>query len=303
MISSHLGEFAALLTAFFWTITALAFTGAGKRIGSLSVNLWRLIIGIMFLCCFTFIRFNSFFPHNIELKGWLWLALSGFIGVFLGDLFLFKAFTIIGPRIALLLMSLAPALAAFISWIALNEELEILDFIGMGVTTVGIAIVILTKHQNVNGEKSKFKLRHNVKGIIFALLGAIGQATGLVISKIGLQSTSNPFFATQIRLFAGVLGFVLLITWLKRWNAVFSSLRNYKAMGILSIGAFFGPFLGISFSLLAIQYANPGIVQTITSITPVLIIPFSVWFFKEKITFREILGAVIAVGGISLFFL
>lgn len=303
MISSHLGEFAALLTAFFWTITALAFTGAGKRIGSLSVNLWRLIIGIIFLCCFSYIRFSSFFPHDIDLRGWLWLALSGFVGVFLGDLFLFKAFTIIGPRIALLLMSIAPALAAFISWLALNEKLEILDFIGMGVTTVGIAIVILTRHQNNNSEKSKFKLRHNVKGIIFAVLGAIGQATGLVISKIGLQSTSNPFFATQIRLFAGALGFILLITWLKRWNSVFSSLNNYKAMGILSIGAFFGPFLGISFSLLAIQYANPGIVQTITSITPVLIIPFSVWFFKEKITFREILGAVIAVGGITLFFL
>jgi drug/metabolite transporter (DMT)-like permease len=303
MISTHLGEFAALLTAFFWTITALAFTGAGKRIGSLSVNLWRLIIGIIFLCSFSYIRFNSFFPHDIELKGWLWLALSGFIGVFLGDLFLFKAFTIIGPRISLLLMSLAPALAAFISWIALNEQLELLDFVGMGITTAGIAIVILTKPQNTNGEKNSFKLRHNVKGIIFAFLGAMGQATGLVISKIGLQSTSNPFFATQIRLFAGILGFILLITWLKRWNNVISSLKDFKAVGMLTLGAFFGPFLGISFSLLAIQYANPGIVQTITSITPVLIIPFSIWFFKEKITFREVIGAVIAVGGIVLFFL
>ncbi len=303
MISSHLGEFAALLTAFFWTCTALAFTSAGKRIGSLSVNIWRLIIGILFLCFFTFIKFGSFFPHDIDLQGWLWLALSGFIGVFLGDLFLFKAFTIIGPRIALLLTSLAPALAAFISWIALNEKLDLFDFIGMGITTLGIAIVILTKPQNTHGEKNNFKLRHNVKGIVFAFLGAVGQATGLVISKIGLQSTSNPFYATQIRLYAGILGFVLLIIYLKRWPSVFVSLKNYKAMGILSVGAFFGPFLGISFSLLAIQYANPGIVQTITSITPVLIIPFSIWFFKEKITLREILGALTAVTGVSLFFI
>jgi drug/metabolite transporter (DMT)-like permease len=303
MFQSHLGEFAALLTAFFWTCTALAFTGAGKRIGSLSVNYWRLIVGIIFLCSFTFIRFGSFFPHDIDLKGWLWLALSGFIGVFLGDLFLFKAFTIVGPRIALLLMSLAPALAAFISWFALNETLDLFDFIGMAVTTAGIALVILTKPKNSNGEKNNFKLRHNVKGIVFALLGAIGQATGLVISKIGLQSTSNPFYATQIRLYAGILGFAILITYLRRWKPIIASLKDIKAVGILSVGAFFGPFLGISFSLLAIQYANPGIVQTITSITPVLIIPFSVWFFKEKITLREVLGAVIAVGGISLFFI
>lgn len=303
MISAHFGEFAALLTALFWTFTALAFTGAGKRIGSLSVNFWRLIIGICFLCCFSFIRFHSFFPQDIDLKGWLWLALSGFIGVFLGDLFLFKAFTITGPRIALLLMSLAPPLAAVFSWIFLNEKLEFFDFLGMGITLAGICLVILARPQNTNGERNTIKLRHNVKGILFAFLGAMGQATGLVISKIGMQSTSNPFFATQIRLFAGILAFILLITFLKRWSSVFSSFKNHKAMGLISVGAFFGPFLGISFSLLAIQYTNPGIVQTITSITPVLIIPFSIWFFKEKITIREILGAILAVAGISLFFL
>lgn len=303
MFQSHIGEFAALLTAFFWTITALAFTGAGKRIGSLSVNYWRLIIGIIFLSFFTYIRFGAFFPHDIDLNGWLWLGLSGFIGVFLGDLFLFKAFTIIGPRISLLLMSLAPPIAAVLSWTFLSESMDFYDFIGMVVTMLGIAIVILTRPQSTNGEKQKIKLRHNVNGIIFAVLGAVGQATGLVISKIGMQSSSNPFFATQIRLMAGILGFILLITILNRWNSVILSLKNYKAVGILSIGSFFGPFLGISFSLLAIQYANPGIVQTITSITPVLIIPFSIWFFKEKITIREIIGAIIAVTGVTLFFI
>lgn len=303
MLSSHLGEFAALLTAFFWTFTALAFTGAGKRIGSLSVNYWRLIIGIAFLCSFTYFRFGSFYPQDIDTKGWLWLALSGFIGVFLGDLFLFKAFTIIGPRISLLLMSLAPPLAAILSWLFLTETMDLYDFIGMAVTMLGISIVILTRPQSTNGERSKVKLRHNVQGIMFAVLGAIGQATGLVVSKIGMQSTSNPFFATQIRLLAGILGFAILITGLNRWKSVFSSLKDFKAVGILSIGSFFGPFLGISFSLMAIQYANPGIVQTITSITPVLIIPFSIWFFKEKITIREVLGAVIAVAGVSLFFI
>ncbi len=302
MIESHLGEFSALLTAIFWTFTALAFTQAGKKIGSLSVNFWRLVVGIVFICSFSFIRFNSFFPQDIDLKGWFWLGLSGFIGVFLGDLFLFKAFTITGPRIALLIMSIAPPIAALLSWIIFGVSLDAIDFIGMGVTIFGISLVILTRPINKGGEQTKIKLRHDTNGIIFALFGAIGQASGLVMSKVGLQSTSNPFFATQIRLFAGVFGFILLITWLKRWNPIISSLKNYKAIGILSIGSFFGPFLGISLSLVAIQYANPGIVQTITSITPVLIIPFSVWFFKEKITIREVIGAIIAVGGITLFF-
>ncbi len=302
MIESHIGEFAALLTAIFWTFTALAFTYAGNKIGSLSVNFWRLVVGILFICSFSFFRFSSFFPKDIDINGWFWLALSGFIGVFLGDLFLFKAFTITGPRIALLIMSIAPPLASLLSWIIFGEKLDAIDFFGMGITILGISLVILTRPKNKRGEGNKIKFRHDTKGVFFALFGAIGQASGLVMSKVGLQSTSNPFFATQIRLFAGVFGFILLITWLKRWKPILSSLKNYKAIGILSIGSFFGPFLGISLSLVAIQYANPGIVQTITSITPVLIIPFSVWFFKDKITIRETIGAIIAVGGIILFF-
>jgi drug/metabolite transporter (DMT)-like permease len=303
MISSHIGEFAALLTAVFWTFTALAFTSAGKLVGSLSVNIWRLIFGICFIAIFTFIRFGSPFPTGISLESWFWLSLSGFIGVFLGDLFLFKAFTITGPRIALLVMSLAPPMAALISWIVLHETLSVMDFCGMSVTLLGIAMVILMRNNSELDSKKSLKLRYEPKGIIFAFIGAIGQASGLVMSKIGLNTDTNPLYGSEIRLFAGTFGFIVLITYLKRWKPVVLALKNRKAMGYLTIGAFFGPFLGISLSLFAVQHANPGVVQTIVSINPILIIPFTVWFYKDKITIREFIGALVAVIGVSLFFI
>jgi drug/metabolite transporter (DMT)-like permease len=122
------------------------------------------------------------------------------------------------------------------------------------------------------------------------------------MSKEGMPEGANAFAATQIRVIAGLAGFILLITVIRRWKSVFCAVKDMKAMGTLSIGAFFGPFLGISFSLIAVSYTNPGIVQTITSANPVLIIPFSIWLFKEKVSVKEVIGAFIAVAGVALFF-
>lgn len=300
MFQNNIGEFAALLTAFFWTITALSFTSASHKIGSLSVNFWRLVIGIILISLFVSFQGESFFPLDIDFNAWFWLLLSGVIGIFLGDLFLFKSFTITGPRVSLLIMSISPPIAAVISWFALGDSLSFFAIVGMIVTISGIVLVILTK----NADKEKgMKLKYDKIGVVYAILGAFGQATGLVMSKIGLQYIDNPFVATQIRLYAGIIGFIILISWVKRWTPIMQSLNNKKAMGTLSIGSFFGPFLGISFSLIAVKYTNPGIVQTITSITPILIIPFAVYINKEKIGILDIVGALVAVCGVSLFFI
>jgi drug/metabolite transporter (DMT)-like permease len=78
---------------------------------------------------------------------------------------------------------------------------------------------------------------------------------------------------------------------------------NIPAMKSLSIGAFFGPFLGVTFSLLAVRYTSSGIASTIMSITPVLIIAPAAFLFHEKVTLREIAGAMLAVIGVTMFFI
>lgn len=297
MISNHPGEFAALLTAIFWTFTALAFTAAGKRVGSLAVNFWRLIVGGILLALFLFIRDGLVFDSTIDAHSMLWLALSGITGIFLGDLFLFKAFTITGPRVALLIMSLSPPMAALFAWLFLDDIISWKGVLGMCITMSGIVLVILKRKTN-----EKVGLRYSPRGVFYAFLGAIGQAAGIVMSKEGMPDGTNAFAATQIRVIAGLAGFLLLITVIRRWKSVYCALKDVKAMGTLSVGAFFGPFLGISFSLIAVSYTNPGIVQTITSVNPVLIIPFSIWLFREKVSYKEVIGACIAVAGVAMFF-
>ena len=301
-MQNYLGEIAALLTALCWTVTAMAFESAGKRVGALSLNLIRLLIGLVFLSIYNAIINDGFMPIATGYQ-WFWLILSGIVGFVLGDLFLFRAFILIGARISMLIMSLVPPITALIGWITLGEVLSGIEFLGMGVCMAGISLVMLSGPNK--GEKFSLKkgqMGPVVLGSLLALGGAIGQAAGLVLSKKGMQDM-DPFAATQIRIMAGVVGFLVVITLFKRWKNVQTALKDLKAMKFMTLGSFTGPFLGVSFSLLAVQHTDTGVAATLMALTPVLIIPPAILFKKEKIHPMEIVGALISVGGVALFFL
>lgn len=301
-MQQYLGEIAALLTAACWTVTAMAFESAGKRVGALSLNLIRLVIGLIFLAVFNAIFNDGFLPTATSYQ-WFWLALSGVVGFVLGDLFLFRAFILIGARISMLIMALVPPITALIGWITLGEVLSGKEFLGMGITLAGIVMVVSTKLDLKNGAFSmKRKMGPLVLGILLALGGAIGQAAGLVLSKKGMQSM-NAFEATQIRIMAGVVGFTLVITLFKRWGHLLGALKDLKAMKFMTLGSFTGPFLGVSFSLLAVQHTDTGIAATLMALTPVMIIPAAILLNRERIKIIEIIGALISIGGVALFFL
>ncbi len=294
----HLGEFAALLTAFFWTVTSLSFESASNKIGSVAVNILRLIIGFAFLSLFNFIRRGLILPVDASMENWIWLSLSGFVGFVFGDLFLFKSYTMIGSRFSMLIMTLVPPITAFFSFIILGERITLFHYLGMTLTFSGISMAIFSR--SAKGEKLSLKL--SPKGILYAFGGAVGQALGLVLSKFGMKNY-DPFAATQIRIIAGIFGYTLLVTILARWKIVRNATRNKSGMILTSLGAFFGPFLGVSFSLIAIKYTAAGIASTIMALVPVFIILPAVVLFKQKVTLPEILGAIVSVAGVALFFL
>jgi uncharacterized membrane protein len=297
-ITGHYGEFAALLVAFFWTVSALAFESASRKVGSLAVNILRLVAGFIFLSIFTFIRRRLILPIDASAENWLWLALSGLVGFVFGDLFLFKAFTVIGSRFSMLLMTLVPPITAFFGWIILGEHLTLIHFLGMALTFTGIALAIF----NRKSEGEKLTLKIAPSGILYALGGAVGQALGLILSKLGVRDY-DPFSATQIRIIAGIAGFSVLITVMGRWRSVRNAVKNTGAMKSLSLGAFFGPFLGVSFSLVAVMFTETGIASTIMALVPILIIIPSAIIYKDKIKSSEVIGAIISVGGVALFFI
>jgi drug/metabolite transporter (DMT)-like permease len=304
MIQSHLGEIAALLTALFWTVTSTSFEAAGKRIGSLTVNLIRLYMAFGIYTVYLWIVRGMPFPTDATPEAWLWLSLSGLVGFAIGDLLLFQAFVVVGARISMLIMALVPPITALTGWLILGETLTARDFLGMIMTITGVVLVIIKNEmpEIETGQKKKLKFSYPLVGILLAFGGAVGQAVGLVLSKFGMKDY-DAFAASQIRVLAGIVGFTLIFFFMRRWNRVWKAFKNPKGILFTGIGSVFGPFLGVSFSLLAVQHAETGVAATIMSIVPILLIPPAVLFFKEKVSAREIIGSLIAVGGVAILFL
>jgi len=300
-MESHYGEVAALATALCWTVTAMAFESAGKRVGSLPVNLLRLLMAIVLLSGYSLVTRGLLLPTDATAHAWLWLSLSGIVGFLLGDLFLFRAFVVIGSRISMLIMAAVPPITAVAGWLLMGETLTGSNLVGMGLTMAGISWVVLERGRGETDSSGAAPGSRRLTGILLAFGGAVGQAVGLVLSKYGMGDY-DAFAATQIRILAGAAGFVLLFFIRPTWHRVGHALRDGAAMRRITLGAFFGPFLGVSLSLLAVQYTESGVAATIMSIVPVLIIVPAIIVFRERPTMREVVGAVVAVAGVAVMF-
>ncbi len=293
----HSGEMAALGTAACWTLTALAFEGATRRAGSLSVNLIRLVIALPLLCGAALLVRGVALPWDAAPRTWGWLALSGLIGFAFGDFCLFRSLVLIGPRLATLVMSLVPPLTALASWMILGEVLTPRELLGMGLTVIGIFWAVEERRRIAR----RVQISRPWLGLTLALGGAVGQAVGLVLSKLGM-GTYSAIASTQIRVAAGVVGYLLIFTVLHRWTRLRSAASDPKALKLTAVGAFFGPFLGVSLSLYAVQHTLAGVAASIMATTPILIIPVVVVTGRDRVGWGGIGGAVLAVAGVFILF-
>jgi len=287
----------ALVAALGMAGASISFEIAGKKVGSLTVNIVRLIQGMIFLSLTSLYMRGLPLPTDASLKEYTFLGISGFIGMFLGDLFMFESFVLLGARITTLIMTTVPVVTALTAWILLGETLSFQEGIAVFLTIGGIFLVMFYG----NGKKEK-KEKFPIKGILCAIGGVLGQSLGMVFSKIGLESY-DPVAATQIRIIVATIAFIILISIRGKWGEVKKGIKNKKALKWLVVGSFFGPFIGVTAMLIALKNASAGIVSTLSSTSPILVIPFCILIFKEKVRPIEILGAVISVGGASLFFI
>ena len=296
--AAHIGELAALTAAFCWCLNSIAFETAGRRAGSLAVTYLRIFVAFPLLALSAWLSRGLPLPTDAAPEAWFWLTISGLVGFVFGDIFLFQAYVEIGARISLLIKSMGPPITALVSYIVLGERIPPSGLFGIFLVMLGISIVILSR----NPEEKKVKLNRPLRGVVFAFLGALGDALGMVFSKLGMGSY-NPLAATQIRLLAAFAAFTLIITFRRKWPEMAAALKDRKALGCISLGAVLGPFVGVSAVLIALQRTQAGIVSSLTSISPVLIIPFAVLIAKEKVLPKEVMGALVSIAGVFLLFL
>lgn len=298
-----LGELVAILTVLCWTVSVQFFEAASKRVGPTPVNIIRIGIAVLLFSLFLFIRDSMIIPTNFPAHSWIYLSLSGILGFFLGDIYLFKALVALGPRVAMLLHSLAAPTAAVLGWIFLDETYLMHQWAGIVITLSGVTMVILEK---TGGDQNRAPTQHHrisFHGVVYGLLAMGGQGAGMVLSKAGMQTQHgylDAFSATQIRALAAFLCYILFFTATRRWISVGFALRDRRSLTYTAIGSIIGPFLGVSLALLALHYLSTGVASTIFSLVPICIIPFSIYLHKENVSKRAIAGAFIAVAGIFL---
>ncbi|MDD3110505.1 MAG: DMT family transporter [Eubacteriales bacterium] len=290
----YLGHLAALGAALCWTLNSLVMERKGRGLSSWGLNMLTKLGGLILVSTLAWLLEGRLIPQA-NASQWSLLLLSGFIGFSIGDGFLFTAFQQIGARRTMLIFSANPVLAAILGWALMGEALTIQHIIGILLAVSGIMLVI-------RGDVPAGSKAAGWQGILWATLATLGQAAGVILSKLGL-ATLDAVPAAQIRLIGGVVGMALILTAIKRWNRLFPILKSESGLQVLTVSIVLGTLVGMVLSMLSIKLIPAAIASILFSLMPVMILPLSAFVLKEKVNSRETLGALVTVAGVSLLFL
>jgi len=315
-----LGELISIAVCVCWSASALFGQVAARGIGhAMPLNVLRMALSLILLSLSMTWVCGVPYPAYADGETWMWLTLSGLMGYVLGDFCLFNAYIVIGARFGQLFMTLAPPAAALSGWILLGERMSPMALLGMTITVCGISMSILGK----KGEDNHRHLQLPLKGILYGIGAGVGQGVGLVLSKLGIEHYEEcikttladdptqmsdmldamPMSATFIRAITGIICFSIAMFYVHQQGTLVKSLKQGRLMFIILLATITGPFVGVSLSLKATLYTSTGIAQTIMACTPILVLWPSHVLFKQKVTLREVVGAIISVIGVAMFFI
>ncbi len=295
-----MGEIAAVITSICWTISSITFTFAGRKVGASVLNRLRLALAIVWTLLMHLLLTGQLLPTQAAPERWLWLGLSGIVGLVLGDLFLFQAYISIGPRLSTLIMSLAPVISAILAWLFFGELLRPFQIVGVLVTLAGIAIVIL---ERVEEKKTPVDRKSYILGVLSGVGGATGQALGLILAKQGLSGDFPSISGLAIRMLVSTAVLWAITIFSGKGLQTLQGFRHRSTFIFLLAGSLVGPFLGVWLSIISIQLAPIGIASTLMALSPLFLIPAGFFVFHERITLRAIVGTLVSLCGIVILFL
>lgn len=292
-----LGEAAGLLTSVCWSVSSVAFTLASRRVGAASVNHVRIWLALILLALIHTILFGIPFPFHAGEHRFVWLGISGLCGFVLADGLLFESFVVLGPRLSMLLLTLAPAFGTLLGWSFLGERPTLFNLAGIAVTLLGIAIVVSATGGGTEGGR-----KADWRGLLLGAGAAVAQACGFLFSKIGMQGEFSPFSANLIRLTAATAGIAVMALIRKQLVSDVQKMKDRRAFLATLSGTVCGPVLGVVLSLYAVSHVFIGIAITLTSLPPIFLLPIGHFIFGERITLRVITGTILSLFGVILLF-
>lgn len=301
------GILAAVGTLLSWSVGTLAFTRASRRIDPGLLNKARLLIAVVGTGLIATVS-TWMLPWQLILSpsatAWMWLALSGIVGLTIGDFFGFTSLMILGARRQSVVGTVAPIFALIGGWALLDERLTWLSLLATLLTIGGV----MWSMSSVEERNAVHKEGYGsfTKGMLMAIGGAACQGFGLVLAKMGMQSGIDggqitAFHAAFMRMVAGFAS-IYLFDILRRAPGVRlrDAFANAPALRPMLLGAVSGPIFGVSMSLYAANRLGAGLAQTIFSLVPFVVMGIAAVVDRERLRLRVVLGAIIAIAGVIL---
>lgn len=298
MTDLQVGILLASATTFCWTFGSIFFELAGRRIGSVPLNLLRLGIAIVLFCILRTITSGSPLPLATPHQ-WLWLGLSGVVGFFLCDLCLFRAFVVIGARLSQLMMALAPIFAAVAGYLVAHEVLTTQTAIGITITLLGVAWALWESRSHAILTPAQLRV-----GVALGLVAAVCQGVGMVCVRQAVTGSSpddpalTPVDMSLVRAWVAIPCFIAFIIITRRTRDTLRALSHRGGMLYTTLGAIMGPFLGVGFWMASAQFAPSAVVVTVTALVPITVIPLAILIRKDHVTWRVLAGSLLAVSGV-----
>jgi drug/metabolite transporter (DMT)-like permease len=292
-----IGETAALTAAFLWSISSMLWRKVELSAGAMNLgkNAFGLLLMLIHIGVVSALTQRAAFvasPVSIGL-----LALSGLIGVAIGDTLYLRSLQILGPRISLMIATTSPVFSVVLGIVFLGEQLLFIVLVGIFLTVAGL-VVVLTDQAAAKEAPNVFPGKLAM-GIWCGIAGAVCQSVGGVLSRAGSQDCSG-LEAAVYRVTIGMI--VVMIYFIAKrnfWTTV-SQIFQSRAIKLLIPATVIGTWMGIWLCQVAYKHADVAIAQTLLSTCPLFAVPILWVYDRQRLSVRGLLGTVIAVGGVVL---
>jgi drug/metabolite transporter (DMT)-like permease len=283
------GITAALGSAASWAVGSYLFKSLGAVFSPLAMTLSKGVFSLVLLGAVLMVTG----PGSQGLDSLAMLALSGLLGIALGDTFFFEALRGLGPQPLLVLAVLGQVLTVISAVLFLDESPTLGAWTGVSLVLIGVAVVLRGK---LTGDEKATGLR----GVGFGLLAVFCMCASNLVAKAALREESDTIAATFIRMAAGTLGVLLLGLTTHRLKAWVSPFRDLRMVRLFLISVVVVTFGGFWLSMVAYKYIPVSIASCLTSTEPVFALVLAAVLWKERLTLPLTVGTLATVLGVAL---
>ncbi|MEO0543506.1 MAG: DMT family transporter [Pseudomonadota bacterium] len=291
-------EAAALAAALAWAFTGIIAADPSRALGAMAFSRWRMTIVFFMLAAWTTL-FGGW--QSLQPEWSIALALSGFIGIFIGDTALFQTMNRLGPRRTAMLFSLNAPMSVVLAWGFLGESLPASALLGIAIIMAGVILAIIYGKRRDQLHRWESIRGPLWVGLSLGLLAALGQAIGALIVRPIMEAGADPVAASAIRV--GISALALIAAVVLPFNAVRQQTKmTWDLLWRVALSGFLAMGLGMTLILFALSGGKVGIITTLSATTPVMVLPILWWRTKEMPASGAWIGAALVIVGSALIF-